>query len=346
MQILSDRIHELSDVLSAGARWSKVRAAELNGPDLQTWRTVSDSASVWTVSSDGGRFFDFWHRLVVIDHAPRSQFDAIHESLGQTAWLDGPTALLALGGRGFHGQRGRAWRAAPGNLFLTVALPVAASASSVAPSLIALPAVATADAIRACSGRQANPTIKWVNDILIDERKVAGVLAASLCRDETLETAVLGIGVNVSHAPAVKATPFVPAVGSLADAGIRVSVMQFLALVLETLADRWRDLLVNGPATLLQSYREASCILGERVRVWEPAADAFDRLDTWPALLAAGIVESIDADLSLHIGGRSEPVRNGRLALESACRALAARGASFDAAACQSATAASTLEQE
>jgi len=53
------------------------------------------------------------------------------------------------------------------------------------------PAVAVVDAIQAHQALGPPPLIKWVNDILIDGRKVGGVLTASVCRAGWLEAAVL-----------------------------------------------------------------------------------------------------------------------------------------------------------
>lgn len=58
-------------------------------------------------------------------------------------------------------------------------------------------AVAVAEAAEALSGRKAD--IKWVNDVLIDNKKICGILteAALNLESGTLDYAVLGIGVNV-----------------------------------------------------------------------------------------------------------------------------------------------------
>ena len=137
-----------------------------------------------------------------------------------------------------------------------------------------------------------------------------------------LETAVLGIGVNVARTPAIGPTLFVPAVGSLAEEGISLSLATFFWCVLDKLAERYRALLEHGPDTLLRSYREASCVVGQRVRVWDQSADYSGPVGEWPTPLAAGIVTSIETDLALRIDGHGNPVRSGRLALEEACAAL------------------------
>jgi BirA family biotin operon repressor/biotin-[acetyl-CoA-carboxylase] ligase len=209
-----------------------------------------------------------------------------------------------------------------GNLFLTVGLPVGTPADSYIPGLIMLPAVSLVDAIQLCAGTAAKPTIKWINDILIDGRKVAGVLTATVCRNGTLEAAVLGLGVNVTHIPTIEPTAFVPGAGSLNGAGISVTLGGFVWRVLGTIATRYRTLVEEGPQELLRSYRRASCVVGRRVRVWDESTDGLAIRQAHSVPLADGVVRAINADLSLEIDGREEPVSGGRLALDEACRTL------------------------
>lgn len=322
MRILTDCREHASEFASEGTAWIPRETFVLDDPEQGLWRVFAESPVAWSAALEKGTSSDFWRRLIVIGEAPCSQFDALREALGDGLALDGPSAVIALDGRNFRGQRGRPWSAVKGNLFLTVGIPVGAPADVLAPGLIMLPAVAVVDAIRDCGGTVSPPTIKWVNDILINGRKVAGVLAASICRNGLLEAAVFGLGVNVSRAPDIQPTPFVPTAGCLIEEGTNVALAHFLWCVLDRLAERCRALLEEGPAGLLHAYRQASCIVGQRVRVWDESSDRFGVSTACPPPLAAGVVRSIDQDLSLRIDGRSDPVTRGRLALEEACVAL------------------------
>jgi BirA family biotin operon repressor/biotin-[acetyl-CoA-carboxylase] ligase len=271
--------------------WRGSAITDLGQSDAALWRALSDETqmSVADIDAPGG-----WQRLVIIEDAARSQLDALHDAIGAGLTLTGPTACVALTGRGFRGQRDRVWATQQGNLFLVVGLPVNAPAAEILPALIALPAVALADVLEGAR-------IKWVNDILIDGAKVAGVLAMSHCVGSTLETAVLGMGVNVAHAPELVATPFVPAVTSL----IGESVNHVLWRTLAALDTR------RGQSTseLVDAYRRASCVVGESVRIWDESADG-----TEGAPRLAGVVGAIQDDLSLRLQS-GETVANGRLEL-------------------------------
>jgi len=322
MRILSDSEYCLSEFVGADVPRTNTGLSLLGETEKRVWNSLSSAEIAWTVSVDGGQASSFWRRLVMIERACRSQFDALHEALADGLSLDGPTVALALSGEQFRGQRGRPWSAVEGNLFLTVGLPVGLPVAEVMPGLVMLPAVSVIDAIHASGGSHALPSIKWVNDILIDGRKVAGVLASTICRDGVVEACVLGLGVNNARAPSLEPTPFVPSAGDLKDSGINTALPKLLWCVLESLASRYDALLKRGPAELLESYREASCIVGKRVRIWEESTDSLCESGAWPAPLASGVVSSIEDDLSLRIEGVPTPVGRGRLALEEACEAL------------------------
>lgn len=257
---------------------------------------------------------DFWHCACVVKEAGASQFDALRALLAAGFRPPGPLFTLAGAGRGFHGQRGRTWAAAPGNLHLCAALlPTDLPADHVL-ALTMLPAVAAVDAIAGVGGGAPSAGIKWVNDIVLEGRKVGGVLTAAQTLGGRVGWAVLGIGLNVAVAPDVPPTPFVPAVGCLASYRSGITLREVLAVLLRSLAHRCRELEREGPAPLLAAYRAASVIIGRPVSVW---SEETDRLDAFDRPRARGIVQAINGDLSLTLAGEPEPVRSGRLIIEA-----------------------------
>jgi BirA family biotin operon repressor/biotin-[acetyl-CoA-carboxylase] ligase len=281
------------------------RAAEDLAPgDAAFWRALDGGDNPWAGELEGSAF----GQVAIVADAPRSQLDALHEAVGVGLALAKPVAAVALTGRGFRGQRGRAWATRPGNLFLVVGLPIHAPAPRVLPGLVALPAVALAEAL---SGLGAPVTIKWVNDIFSGGAKIGGVLAMSHTRGDLLETAVLGIGLNVAHAPEVAPTRFVPAVTTLAGLGVEPDLGRVLRAVLDAMVQRW-PLVAGDPKQLVRAYRRHSCVLGRRVAIW-PETDDGALGPPW----VSGTVEGIEDDLSLRLAGREEPVASGRLQLLS-----------------------------
>ena len=92
-----------------------------------------------------------------------------------------------------RGRMGRRWISDEGNLYFSVLFRPGPDAL---PLLSPLAGVAVARAIRQVAG--VYPTIKWPNDVMIDSRKVAGILAESALSGTVIRHAVVGIGVNVA----------------------------------------------------------------------------------------------------------------------------------------------------
>lgn len=92
-----------------------------------------------------------------------------------------------------RGRMGRRWISDEGNLYFSVLFRPEPDAL---PLLSPLAGVAVARSIRQVAGLY--PSIKWPNDVMIDGRKVAGILAESALSGSVVNHAVVGIGVNVA----------------------------------------------------------------------------------------------------------------------------------------------------
>ena len=90
-----------------------------------------------------------------------------------------------------RGRLGRLWDAPIGKAILASVL-LRPPASRRLPELSLVAGVAVADAVESALGLSAQ--IKWPNDVLVNRRKVAGVLA-----EKRGDAVVLGIGVNVNQ---------------------------------------------------------------------------------------------------------------------------------------------------
>ncbi len=318
MLLLSDCPERLAG-LARAEDGSAASADSLPTSERALWRALGGGDRLWRGTGRDPDPSGFWSRTVVVAEAPSSQFDSLRESLAAGLELPGPTACLALTGRGFHGQRGRPWLSAPGNLHLCVVLPDPGLAAHEAGSLPMLPAVALVDAVRALSGGAVRPGIKWVNDVLLEGRKIGGVLTASQTQADRIDAILLGIGLNVATAPSVPPTPFVPAVACLDRAGVPVTWADAASAVLEALARRVDEVARGGPAALLEAYRADSVVIGREVCVFPDPEPGRAPVGSRPAPVIRGTVRRIAADLSLVLEGVEAPVASGRLAFAEDC---------------------------
>ncbi len=135
-----------------------------------------------------------------------------------------------------RGRQGRAWLAPPrSSLLMSVLLRPGQGAPPHAFTMLA--SVALCEAIERLLGLE--PAIKWPNDVMLAERKTAGILAEAT-DDGTERTVIIGIGVNVN--PDAQSLADLPNATSLAlAAGWPVHRGELLVLLLEQL-DGWLKL--------------------------------------------------------------------------------------------------------
>jgi BirA family biotin operon repressor/biotin-[acetyl-CoA-carboxylase] ligase len=167
-----------------------------------------------------------------------------------------------------RGRLDRSW-VTPPRAALTLSLLVAPHQVPAArwPWLPLLTGLAVTDAL---SEAGVAAGLKWPNDVLLDERKVAGVLVERVERPSGA-SAVVGIGLNVT---ATREELPVPTATSLLLAGADVDRTQLLGLLLDAFAaryDAWRDASGTGLRT---AYVARCSTIGRQVRVELPGASA------------------------------------------------------------------------
>jgi len=177
--------------------------------------------------------------------------------------------------------------------------------------LSAVSVVQTIDSLKALQDRAS---IKWVNDILLEDSKVSGVIAHTLTQGDAVTGAVLGIGVNVETTPRVKRDPFVPGVISLRDVlpDPALCNQQFVFnRLIAIISQNYRKLLAGRYDELLNFYRKRSLIIGKNVVIYADPMEGDPEEE-----IIRGEVEAIGENLELYLKGISTPVTRGRLLFE------------------------------
>jgi BirA family transcriptional regulator, biotin operon repressor / biotin---[acetyl-CoA-carboxylase] ligase len=182
-----------------------------------------------------------------------------------------------------RGRQGRTWASPPRR-----ALLMSLVLREVTPLLTIAAGVAVADAVG------AGASIKWPNDVLLDGRKVAGILAEARPREGW---AVLGIGVNV----ALRSDDFPPELRDRAGTLGRApeDVPAVLAVVLAALERR----LAQPAERLLDAWRARDALAG-RVVTWDGGrgrADGIDEDGRLRVRLDGGATTTLDAG-EVHLG--------------------------------------------
>jgi BirA family biotin operon repressor/biotin-[acetyl-CoA-carboxylase] ligase len=168
-----------------------------------------------------------------------------------------------------RGRLSKPWFSPPGvNLHMSVLLTPPIQLKE-ARFLTLIGSLAIADAIEA-QGVKAQ--VKWPNDVLVADKKIAGVLAEVQAHDGSVKHLILGMGVNLNIDRASMNRLFADAATeatSLHEAlGRTVDRSEFTALLLERLEKYYFDFLAGGKRTILQEWGSRS-FLGRRVSVRE-----------------------------------------------------------------------------
>lgn len=188
-------------------------------------------------------------------------------ALGESGATEGLVVIADQQSAG-KGRMGRSWASPPGvNLYLSVLLrpPLPPHA---APQLTFVSALAVSRAIAAAT--DLAPTHKWPNDILLDGRKVAGLLNEMSAESDRIRFVVLGIGVNLNMAAEqFPAGLRMPATSLLLAGGRPVSRALFARTLMEQLDSLYAEFLRHGPAPILAAW-EAHCdLIGKNVEIDE-----------------------------------------------------------------------------
>lgn len=171
------------------------------------------------------------------------------------------TALAAGEQTAGRGRYGRRWASPPGNLYMSVLLRDVGPLQQAA-QLSFVAAVAMGEALSALTPDALLLRFKWPNDLLLDGRKIAGVLLES-GGPSAAPWIVIGTGVNLSSHPADARTPAT----DLAAEGAEIAAPALAARYLAALArwrERWR---AQGFAPVRAAWLAAAHNLGGAVEV-------------------------------------------------------------------------------
>jgi len=212
---------------------------------------------------------------------------------------DGTVALSDLQTSG-RGRQGKSWASpAGGGIWFSLVLRPAADPEPRPAWLVAAIALAVAEAVEAETGVRA--LLRWPNDLVVEGRKLAGILLETRDYEPRAPLLVLGVGVNTDLAPAdfpedlrEEATSLRILTGKAPD---RTAL---LAAILSSVEGRLGRLAAGEGAEVEAAFAARAAFLGEPVTVFE----GMDR--------RAGVLEEVSLREGLLLreaGGRTRRIR-------------------------------------
>ncbi len=188
----------------------------------------------------------------------------IAKELARKGAPDGLLVLAETQTRG-RGRLGRVWQSPPGGIWLSLILRPKLPPQE-APKLTFVAATAVATVIRSLD---LDAKIKWPNDILINDKKVCGILTEMEGETDVLHHVVVGIGINANFNKDNLPKDIQKTATTLkSELNTTISRTEFITHLLNEFEHSYLLFLKNGFSPILAEWKEFSCILGENVRVY------------------------------------------------------------------------------
>jgi BirA family biotin operon repressor/biotin-[acetyl-CoA-carboxylase] ligase len=225
-----------------------------------------------------GRPGSWWASADVVTDSASTNADLAAAARGGA---DDAGVLVAEHQSAGRGRLGRSWQA-PARSALTLSVLVRPDVASLRwPWLPLLAGTAVAEAVERTTGVEAR--LKWPNDVVVDDRKLAGLLLERV-DTATGPAAVVGVGLNVSlrrdELPVPTATSLLLELGAVVD---RQPQLLALLRTFEALYRAWSATGGDPAAGLQESYVRRCSTLGQSVRVDLPDGSS-----------VSGTAESVD----------------------------------------------------
>jgi len=191
--------------------------------------------------------------------------DSTNNDAKRLAQEDMPNGTLVIAERqqGGRGRMGRRWNSPEGGIWLSVILRPELSPTD-APKLTIMAAVAVAESIFQSTGIQTN--IKWPNDILVDGKKICGILTEISAELDIINYVIIGIGINVNNDKFPDELKD-KSISLKQIKGEKVNRVKVLASLLERLESYYFKAERDGFEEILERWRALCINLGKQVKI-------------------------------------------------------------------------------
>lgn len=206
-----------------------------------------------------------------------------------------------------HGRLGREWSSPNGGLWFSIILRPKLIARE-ALKLVFMASLAVASVLQKLYGLRVET--KWPNDVMIEGRKICGILAEMNTTNEVVNYVIVGIGVNANFEVENGFPPELAktATSLKAEVGKEVNLEELFRTLIEELEGAYDLLNEKGFASILAEWKKHAVFLGSDVEVRVGT-------ETW-----RGVAVDVDDDGSLIIrleDGKVKHVYDGDVSLRS-----------------------------
>lgn len=180
------------------------------------------------------------------------------------------TVVIADHQKKGKGRVGRHWYSPKGkNLYLSIVLRPGISPMEAQNITLAM-GVALADTIKVVTPA-VSPTLKWPNDVLVDGKKIAGILTEMNSESDRINFIIIGIGVNLNSHIKTDSKEVKAIAASLKElTGEPINRSLFTATLIKNLDNIYKDFLNGNNDAILKRWSEYFDLVGKTITVKGP----------------------------------------------------------------------------
>ena len=211
------------------------------------------------------------------------------------------TVIISEKQSGAKGRLGKSWESPLGGIWLSLVVK-----PNVDHSKIPMITLATGVAVVKTLERIGieNAEIKWPNDVMINDKKVCGILTEAITKFNSIESVIIGVGIDANFDVNVLSKELQEGTTTLdIELGHRVDeneIIRFFLEEFEKIGTLFEDGKFEG---ILKEWRKYSYSIGKIVEVREPFSKSYDGYVLGISREGALVVEKIDGTLEKVISG-------------------------------------------
>ena len=200
-----------------------------------------------------------------------------------------------------RGRSGKSWESPLGGVWLSIILNPNVDHSKL-PLITLATGVAVAKTLEKIGVE--NPEIKWPNDIIINDKKVCGILTEAVAKFNTIENVIIGVGIDANLD--IESFPEELQDGTTTlekELGRKGNENLLIKIFLEEFEKISEEFIHEGYENILKEWRKRSYTIGKIVEVRAPFNKYYDGYVVGIGKEGALIVEKIDGTLEKVISG-------------------------------------------
>ena len=199
------------------------------------------------------------------------------------------------------GRLGKHWESPLGGIWLSLIVNPKVDHSKI-PMITLATGVAVVKALERIG--IDNAEIKWPNDVLINGKKVCGILTEAITKFNTIENVIIGVGIDANFDVDVLSKELQEGTTTLdIELGHKVDENEVIAILLEEFEKIGRLFNEGEFEAILKEWRKYSYSIGKIVEVREPFSKSYDGYVLGISREGALVVEKIDGTLEKVISG-------------------------------------------